>query len=208
VASLATPYLDADLVEQALLRLPMRSLLIARRVSEAWRAGVALLMRNPAWQVRHVGVRELLEGGASDETIARRAQLARHELEAIDQDGNTPLHLAVRCAGREPLGAVLGASPQRSRTSRRDASEHRRQRELDELDRRDHPFRRDARAAGADDEPADGGEGDEPLGREEAEAVALARAGAPPGERIADERTRWLTAKCNGQDELALPEPS
>jgi hypothetical protein len=134
VASLATPYLDADLVEQALLRLPMRSLLIARRVSEAWRAGVALLMRNPAWQVRHVGVRELLEGGASDETIARRAQLARHELEAIDQDGNTPLHLAVRCAGREPLGAVLGASPQRSRTSRRDASEHRRQRELDELD--------------------------------------------------------------------------
>jgi hypothetical protein len=130
VASLATPYLDADLVEQALLRLPMRSLLIARRVSEAWRAGVALLMRNPAWQVRHVGVRELLEGGASDETIARRAQLARHELEAIDQDGNTPLHLAVRCAGREPLGA----SPQRSRTSRRDASEHRRQRELDELD--------------------------------------------------------------------------
>jgi hypothetical protein len=134
VASLATPYLDADLVEQALLRLPMRSLLIARRVSEAWRAGVALLMRNPAWQVRHVGVRELLEGGASDETIARRAQLARHELEAIDQDGNTPLHLAVRCAGREPLGAVLGASPQRSRTSRRDASEHRRQRELDELE--------------------------------------------------------------------------
>ena len=130
VASLATPYLDADLVEQALLRLPMRSLLIARRVSEAWRAGVALLMRNPAWQVRHVGVRELLEGGASDATIARRAQLARHELEVIDQDGNTPLHLAVRCAGRE----ALGASPQRSRTSRRDASEDRRQRELDEID--------------------------------------------------------------------------
>jgi hypothetical protein len=48
----------------------------------------------------------------------------------------------------------------------------------------------------------------ERMRREEAEAVALARAGATAGERIADERTRWLTAKCNGQDELALPEPS
>jgi hypothetical protein len=48
----------------------------------------------------------------------------------------------------------------------------------------------------------------ERMRREEAEAVALGRAGVTAGERIADERTRWLTAKCNGQDELALPEPS
>jgi hypothetical protein len=46
----------------------------------------------------------------------------------------------------------------------------------------------------------------ERMRREEAEAVALGRAGVTAGERIADERTRWLTAKCNGQDELARAE--
>ena len=43
----------------------------------------------------------------------------------------------------------------------------------------------------------------ERMRREEAEAVALARARATAGERSADERTRWLTAKCDGEDELA-----
>ena len=98
IASLAAPHLDSDLVELALLRLPMPVLCLARQVSAPWAAGVGQLQRNPVWQVRHVSVRALIEGGASDAAIGKRVRACRHDLDLLDDDGNTPLHIAVRHA--------------------------------------------------------------------------------------------------------------